>query len=83
MWQDGLEILGKQKDQEFSVLIDELFSTVFKEHQTVWYFDDFEENLEQCGEAWVVRRGHLEVVRSLLDSLNYADYWGTFTSPGK
>ena len=78
MWQDGLEILGNQKDQEFSVLIDELFSTVFKEHQTIWYFDDFEDNLEQFGEEWVVRQGQLEVVRSLLDSLNYADYCTKF-----
>jgi hypothetical protein len=78
IWQAGLEILGNQKDKEFFELIDELFSTVFKEHQTIWYFDDFEDNLEQFGEEWVVRQAHLEVVRALLDSLSYADYCTKF-----
>lgn len=77
-WQEGLEILAKQKDKEFPVLIDELFSTVFKAHQTIWYFDDFEDNLQQSDEKWMVTQGHREVVRALLDSLTYADYCTKF-----
>jgi tetratricopeptide (TPR) repeat protein len=77
-WGKGLEILADQKDKEFSVLIDELFSTVFKEHQALWYFDDFEDNLAPFGQEWGIGQGQLEVVRALLDSLTYANYCTKF-----
>ncbi|MEM7395869.1 MAG: hypothetical protein AAF492_26340, partial [Verrucomicrobiota bacterium] len=54
-------------------MIDELFSSVFREHQTLWYFDDFEDNLEWTETDWQVRKGQLDVIRALLDALPYAE----------
>ncbi len=77
-WEKGLEILNEEKDKEFSVLIDKLLSGVFKKHQTIWYFDDFEDNLEQVNGEWRVKEGHVEVAKALLDSLTFADYCTKF-----
>ncbi|MGJ8641471.1 MAG: tetratricopeptide repeat protein [Opitutaceae bacterium] len=71
-WMEGRDVYARCKDQGFESLMCELFASVFRQHQAILYFDDFEDNLEQFGDSWRVRSESLEVVRSLLRSVDLA-----------
>ena len=58
---------------ELDVKIEKLFRTVFKEHEFILFFDDFEQNLVSLGEEYVVGQDYLPIVRAILNAIDWAE----------
>jgi len=63
-----------QTDESFTDRIKELFRTVLKDQCPVlFYFDDFEQNLERKGNDWYIEEAGLEVIAPFILRMNWCE----------